>query len=264
MLNNIKGLPSCEGSFVSPDYVICIGHRGHLDLMYDDYSDFSEQYTVGVIFPNHKLVLVDQTDDYEATLIAVDPSVLEDPMLRIINQMRYRYEPHPCVKLDRHQYRMIMNIVELMQENANLNLSDRKLIHLRQLWFLLRLLGAYRQSNLNESDSDKRVSTQFHNDLAKHIREHRDVGFYAEKACLSVKYFSNLVKQETGQAASYWIHAQVVSEAKKLLHTRRDLAVQAIAYMLGFDEQATFSRYFHRETGLTPSEFRNSAERGRN
>ena len=41
-----------------------------------------------------------------------------------------------------------------------------------------------------------------------------------------------------------------------LLHIRRDLPVQAIADMLGFDEQATFSRYFRRETGLSPSQFR--------
>ena len=43
-----------------------------------------------------------------------------------------------------------------------------------------------------------------------------------------------------------------------LLHMRHDLTVQAISDMLGFDEQATFSRYFRRETGLSPSEFRNN------
>ena len=37
---------------------------------------------------------------------------------------------------------------------------------------------------------------------------------------------------------------------------RPDLTVQAIADMLSFDEQATFSRYFRRETGISPSEFR--------
>ena len=44
-----------------------------------------------------------------------------------------------------------------------------------------------------------------------------------------------------------------------LLHMRHDLSVQAIAYMLGFSEQAAFSRYFRRETGLSPSEFRDAS-----
>ena len=48
----------------------------------------------------------------------------------------------------------------------------------------------------------------------------------------------------------------MVAEAKMLLHMRHDLTVQAISDMLGFDEQASFSRYFHRETGLYPTEFR--------
>ncbi|MBQ3733187.1 MAG: AraC family transcriptional regulator [Bacteroidales bacterium] len=54
------------------------------------------------------------------------------------------------------------------------------------------------------------------------------------------------------------MHTQVVAEAKMLLHMRRDLTIQAIADMLGFEEQATFSRYFRRETGMSPTEFRSS------
>ena len=75
---------------------------------------------------------------------------------------------------------------------------------------------------------------------------------------MSSKHFSAVVKQETGQTAAYWIHRQVVAEAKMLLHVRRDLSVQLIADMLGFEEQSTFSRYFRRETGMSPTEFRNS------
>ena len=104
VFDDVRGLPASREPFVSPDYVICIGHRGRIDIMYDDYADFSEQHTVGVIFPNHRLRKVSVTDDYLATLIIVDSSVLGDPLLQIIKQMRYRYEPHPNVKLDKHEY----------------------------------------------------------------------------------------------------------------------------------------------------------------
>ena len=157
VLNGVRGLPTGKKPFISPDYVICVGHRGHIDLMYDDYADYSERYTIGVIFPNHTLKDMGKTDDHLASLIVVDAAVLKDPLLQIIKQMRYRYEPHPCVKLDKHEYKIIMN---------------------------------------------------------------------------------------------------VVAEAKMLLHIRCNLTVQAIADMMGFDEQASFSRYFHRETGMSSSEFR--------
>lgn len=258
VFNDVRGLPSGDEPFVSPDYVICIGHKGRIKLMYDDIIDYSEQRTVGVIFPNHRLLKVDKTDDYRATLIVVRASLLNDPMLQIINQLRYRYEPHPNVKLDRHEYKMITNVVEGMCEITRLQLPDRRMLMTRLLEFLLRLLSHYRKGKLNETLTDKRVSARFLADLKQHIRQHREVSFYAEKAYLSTKHFSAVVKQETGHTAAYWIHRQVVAEAKMLLHVRRDLSVQIIADMLGFEEQSTFSRYFRRETGMSPSDFRNS------
>ena len=256
VLDNVRGLPTGDKPFVSSDYVICIGHRGRIQLMYDDQSDYSEKQTVGVIFPNHSVSMVSKTEDYLATLIVVDASVLNDPMLQIINQMRYRYELHPCVKLDKHEYRMITDVVEGMREIKRLELPDSRMLMRRLLEFLLRLLSHYRKNKLNETTSNKRVSMQFHSDLTQHFRKHPDVGFYAERAFITPKYFSALVKQETGYNANYWIRVKIITEAKMLLHVRRDLSIQAIAEMLGFGEQASFSRYFKRETGMSPTEFR--------
>lgn len=261
VFDDVRGLPTIGEPFISPDYVICIGHRGHMDLMYDDMADYSEAHTVGVIFPNHRLVKLSKTDDYLATLIIVDASVLNDPMLQIIKRMRYRYELHPCVKLDKHEYKMIVNVVDGMREIVRLNMPDRRMLLSRLLEFLLRLLSFYRKNKLEENNVEKRVSVQFHNDLALHFRQHHDVAFYAEKACLSTKHFSAVIKQETGYTAAHWIHNHIVAEAKMLLHMRHDLNVQTIADMLGFNEQASFCRYFHRETGMSPTVFREKNSR---
>ena len=256
VLDDVRDLPAGDRPFVSSDYVLCIGHKGWIQLLYDNHPDCFEKHTVGVVFPNHSVSMVSKTDDYLATLIVVDASVLNDPMLQIINQMRYRYESHPCVKLDRHEYRMITDVVEGMREIKRLELPESRMLMTRLLEFLLRLLSHYRKSKLNETTANKRVSMQFHSDLAQHFRKHHDVGFYAERAFITPKYFSALVKQETGYNANYWIRVKIITEAKMLLHIRRDLSIQAIADMLGFGEQASFSRYFKRETGLSPTEFR--------
>lgn len=256
VLDDVRNLPAGDRPFVSSDYVLCVGHKGWIQLLYDNHPDCFEKHTVSVVFPNHSVSMVNKTDDYLATLIVVDASVLNDPMLQIINQMRYRYESHPCVKLDRHEYKMITDVVEGMREIKRLELPESRMLMTRLLEFLLRLLSQYRKRKLKEYNVDKRVSMQFHSDLTQHFRKHHDVGFYAERVCLTPKYFSAVVKQETGHNAAYWIRVKIIAEAKMLLHVRHDLSLKVIADMLGFGEQASFSRYFKRETGVSPTEFR--------
>ncbi len=256
ILDDVRELPSGKEPFTSPDYVICIGHRGTMQMTYDDMPDHSSKQTVAVVFPNHTLRMVSKTDDYLATLVVVDAALLDDPLLRIIGQLRYRYEPHPWVELDRREYSVIMHMVGVMRETASIDIPNRKHFMMSQLEFFMRLLSHYRTVKLNETAVEKRVSTLFSNDLAQYFRDHRDVGFYAAKVCLTPKHFSTVVRQETGHTAAWWIHRQVVSEAKNLLTMRPDLNIQAVADQLGFADQATFSRYFHRETGLYPTEYR--------
>ena len=258
ILDDVRELPSGKEPFTSPDYVICIGHRGTMQMTYDDMPDHSSKQTVAVVFPNHTLRMVSKTDDYLATLVVVDAALLDDPLLRIIGQLRYRYEPHPWVELDRREYGVIMHMVGVMRETASIDIPNRQHFMMSQLEFFMRLLSHYRTVKLNETAVEKRVSTLFSNDLAQYFRDHRDVGFYAAKVCLTPKHFSTVIRQETGHTAAWWIHRQVVSEAKNLLTMRPDLNIQAVADQLGFADQATFSRYFHRETGLYPTEFRTS------
>ena len=256
VLDDVKGMPTDDKPFVSPDYVICIAHRGHIELRYDDMPDYSETHTVGVIFPNHSVCKVSQTDDYLATLVVVDVSMLDNPMLQIIQQMRYRYEPHPCVKLDRHEYKIIMSMVAVMRETSRIDLPEKRMLLMRQLECLLRMLGYYRQRKIGDATAQGRFSELFLTQIAQHFRAHRDVQFYAEQACVTPRYFTTAVRKETGHTPAYWIHRHVVSQAQSLLLSRRDLTVQAVADQLGFADQQTFSRYFKRETSLSPTEYR--------
>jgi len=256
VLDGISGTLIGEVPFFAPDYVICITHKGRMDLMYGDLLDYMEQYTASVYYPKHFFKEISKTDDHLVTLIIVNEEILDDNFLQIIRQMRYRYEQRPTIKLNKHEYKVIVNIVGGMLETSRIDILDKHKLMVRQLEFLLRILSYYRHRKLNETNADKWVSINFYNNLVKHFREHRDVDFYAELASLSSKHFSKVIKQETGQSAAYWIHNHVITEAKLLLHIRRDLTVQAIADILGFDEQATFSRYFRRETGISPTEFR--------
>ena len=81
------------------------------------------------------------------------------------------------------------------------------------------------------------------------------VAYFAERASLSPGYFGGLIRKETGSSAKELITNHMVSVAKNRLASGNE-DVSLIAYDLGFEYPAHFSRMFKRATGQTPSEYR--------
>ena len=67
---------------------------------------------------------------------------------------------------------------------------------------------------------------------------------------------SDLLRNITGMTAQQHIHAYMIERAKGMLLTT-ELSVNEIAFSLGFEYPAYFSRLFKSKTGQTPVEFRN-------
>ena len=81
------------------------------------------------------------------------------------------------------------------------------------------------------------------------------VGDYASHLGYTEKSLARAVEAAMGMTAKAFIAARVNLEAKRLLvHT--DLTIARIAEKLGFEEATNFSKFFKRETGCTPAEFR--------
>ena len=81
------------------------------------------------------------------------------------------------------------------------------------------------------------------------------VADYASHLGYTEKSLTRAVEAAMGMTAKAFIAARVNLEAKRLLvHT--DLTIASIAEKLGFEESTNFSKFFKRETGCTPAEFR--------
>lgn len=101
----------------------------------------------------------------------------------------------------------------------------------------------------------EQIFRQFISLVGIHFREHRDTAFYAGQLCLASHYLSPLIREASGESPSTWITKGVISEAKVLLK-QSDKTVLQISEELGFPNAPFFCRYFKRETGMTPSEYR--------
>jgi AraC family transcriptional activator of pobA len=96
--------------------------------------------------------------------------------------------------------------------------------------------------------------------LEQHFLEHWTVSDYATALSITPTHLSRLARAATGHAASHLILDRVIREARRnLVYT--NLPVSTIAYALGFDDPAYFSRLFSGATGLSPRSFRDKIHR---
>jgi AraC-like DNA-binding protein len=96
---------------------------------------------------------------------------------------------------------------------------------------------------------------RFMNLVKENFREQRDVGFYADKLCLTPKYLSKVIRDNSGSSADEWIDNYVTLEAKALLKST-NMTIQQISEELNSPSQSFFGKYFKRIVGVSPSEYR--------
>jgi AraC-like DNA-binding protein len=84
------------------------------------------------------------------------------------------------------------------------------------------------------------------------------VKYFAEECFLSPNYFGDLVKKETGRTPQEHIQSKIIDLAKEeLLGTEK--TINEISDGLGFQYSQHFNRYFKRNVGMTPSQYRKEA-----
>jgi AraC family transcriptional regulator, transcriptional activator of pobA len=93
-----------------------------------------------------------------------------------------------------------------------------------------------------------------------HAAEGWTVREYARALGVSVEQLSRACRATAGRSPMRMAHERLITEAKRsLIYTA--MSVQEIAFSLGFDDPAYFTRFFIRREGCSPSRFRRSAGR---
>lgn len=77
----------------------------------------------------------------------------------------------------------------------------------------------------------------------------------ADVACLSRHHFARAFREATGTPPHRYVSARRLEQARDLL-AQTDLTLVEIALKCRFSSQASFTRAFHRGTGVSPGEYR--------
>lgn len=262
VLRDIHSFPVYGQDIISPYLMIFICHAGSSRALYDMQEVRFRENEVAIILPNHIIHPIESSPDYTITVIMHSLAFEQEMTQRRMTHDRNKFHETPaCLLTDEEmaQYMKAIDMLELISNTPVSRYPHRHDMLMAQTDIMVEMLDACR----HEIDEEERVNNRnrsifntFCNLLAANYREQHEVAFYAEKAHLTPRHFSVVIKEVVGISASDYIEQYLATQAKNLLSTRPDLSVQQISYHLGYAESPSFCRFFKRHTGITPNEFR--------
>ena len=154
-----------------------------------------------------------------------------------------------------------LTIKKMIMLLSSINESENKKLIMRSLMFcyLYETDDLVKQSYTivgcqNTSYVDSTIR-QFIELCRQYHKEHREIDFYSDKLHISRRYLHKIIEKKLNTTPKKIIDNYVVTSIKKLLRTTAK-SNKEIADILNFPDLSTFSQYFRRLIGITPTEFR--------
>jgi AraC-like DNA-binding protein len=140
-----------------------------------------------------------------------------------------------------------------------INQGEEKSLDMVRMKLLELLLLVHRNGNRKQErniPSQKRtLFRSFQQLIDKHFKDIRFPKGYADLLYITRNHLNALCQDLVGRSAGELIREQIVLEANRLL-TYAGMTVSEIAYDLNFQDNSYFNRFFKKQVGVTPEEFR--------
>lgn len=126
------------------------------------------------------------------------------------------------------------------------------------LQILLIYLTRYysdKESEIVETRAYLQLARKFKQLISRHLDITLSMAFFAKQLGISQAHMADMIKTITGLSPGKLFRQEIALEAKRLL-VHSDLSAAQIGYQLEFSDPSYFGRFFKRETGQSPREFR--------
>lgn len=155
-------------------------------------------------------------------------------------------------------YQVLVN--SMIRELEKPGKAHREMLETYLRMFLIEVLRMYDERadwSGKENDVESRLAEDFIALVEKHFRTLHTVSAYAEKLYVSPKSLAKRLKAHRYKTPTEIIRDRVVLEAKRdLRYTTK--TVKEIAFELGFEDPAYFTRYFKKAATESPQSYRDT------
>lgn len=241
-----------------PSTSIIVCKSGVIDLRIDLEQQIIESPAMVVTLPSQPVECVSISPNFEALVLNMSDRFIDMLNISSRTQVFMAVRNNPVIQLDYNTFNAVEGYREIIGKAISHTANPYRLEVVENFTRAFFYAGGlyFHELLCNRP-------TSFHNSILERFidlvrnnyRQHRRVGFYADKLCITPKYLSKVVKQSSGQSAVEWIDSYVILEAKNLLKSSY-MTIQQISVALNFPNQSFFGKYFKRMTGISPKEYR--------
>lgn len=216
------------------------------------------------IFPYQLASITEISDDFSMVFLKVPKKLFMDtisgiyrPTLDYFFYMR-KYYSSPMCEEDCKRFIHFCYILTFRVDLPCSFFRRESVINLLRVFYWD--IYAFYKTNVKKDDSVKytrkeKLVFDFFCLVIEYHTVSRDVAFYAEKMCISPKYLTMLITDNTSRSAKEWIVEYTILEIKALLRDS-NLEIKEVVSRTKFQSNSIMTRFFRKHTGITPSEYR--------
>lgn len=250
-----------------PIFAVVIVLQGQLSILYNHEQLCLSNGDIHCYAPGMPSRMLGVSDDYKGLYLSVDEHAIQDTSLAE-HFVRSAYLPiakhhQPQAHLSHQELELLSDILRSIRSHIHYDSPQQR----RNLVALCEVFG----SNLNQIFSSESSARQLNDHseelffgfvdlVAKHYLKERSLAFYAQRLSITSTYLSRIVRRFSGRTAMSFISYALWSKAAEELSTST-ISINELAYQLGFADQSSFSKFFSRIYGASPSSYREDIQK---
>lgn len=214
-----------------------------------------------IIDGNERIDIISESKDVEIVVYKITYNIFYELIFELNNDIFKALWSNKTNIVDKEYLAMANNFLEQIETIYNkdgYSSSDKVIANLLQCYFLdiyEHIKSVEPQVSITNANQKRDRIIKLHN-LA-HQHKVRDIDFYSQKLNISSRTLYSATQEVLGLSPKEVINSIVISDIKNTLQ-RTTLSNHQIADMYGFSDLSSFSQYFKRAQGISPTLYRNS------
>ena len=231
---------------------------------------FSIRYRISkndlvTILPQQLVSISEVSDDFSMIFFKVDKEMFMDIMSglgKLTPGFFFYMRKNFHTRLNDSETKRFLGycrVIDFRGNNDDPVFRRETILHLLRIYYWDHYVAFQKKTDPDSTSflnsHKEKIAFKFAMLVSEHYATQRTVAFYADKLCITPVYLTQVIQEVNGQGAHDMIADYVVVGIKSLLR-KTELEIKDVARQSGFDTQSSFSRFFRRQTGMSPSEFR--------